>query len=179
VDQTTNAFLQRLQDKQEIHESIMRYCRGVDRRDPDLIASAFHPDATDDHGSFTAVGDAIVPTILNMSAQHSVRSMHFIGNELIEINGDVGIVETYFLALLLTVRDGQELTRIRCGRHIDRFERRSGEWRIAKRIVVDELDRIDPVGETIAGRDSFHLGERSRDDPIFTMLDSMQSPPDR
>lgn len=39
--------LRLLEDRQAIHEVILRYCRGVDRSDPDLILSAFHDDAID------------------------------------------------------------------------------------------------------------------------------------
>ncbi|WP_221890845.1 nuclear transport factor 2 family protein [Microbispora sp. KK1-11] len=34
-------------DQQEIHEVVLRYCRGVDRLDMDLVRSAYHPDAID------------------------------------------------------------------------------------------------------------------------------------
>jgi hypothetical protein len=39
-------------DKQEITEVIYRFARAIDRCDKQLIASVFHPGATDDHGSF-------------------------------------------------------------------------------------------------------------------------------
>lgn len=41
--------LQELLDRQAIYDVMMRYCRGVDRFDADLITSAYHPDARDDH----------------------------------------------------------------------------------------------------------------------------------
>ena len=77
-----DAMLQELHDKQAIHDAVMRYCRGVDRLDPVLLASAYHPDAYDDHGSWYQgdiagfvewvmkeyqVHTAIMTTILNES----------------------------------------------------------------------------------------------------------------
>ena len=41
-----------LQDRQEIHNCIIRYSRGVDRLDRELLLSVYHPDAIDDHGMF-------------------------------------------------------------------------------------------------------------------------------
>jgi hypothetical protein len=39
-----------MRDKQSIYEVLVRYCRGVDRCDEDLIRSTFHDDSYDDHG---------------------------------------------------------------------------------------------------------------------------------
>ena len=35
-----------------IRQAALRYCRGVDRLDAELMRSAYHDDATDDHGVF-------------------------------------------------------------------------------------------------------------------------------
>ena len=54
LDEKTERALRVLLDKQEIHEVLMRYCRGIDRCDAELLHSVYHPDATDDHGLFKA-----------------------------------------------------------------------------------------------------------------------------
>ena len=41
-----------LLDREAIREAMGRYCRGIDRLDVDLIRSAYHEDAFDDHGPF-------------------------------------------------------------------------------------------------------------------------------
>ena len=38
-------------DRQAIHNVIVRYCRGVDRSDPDLVLTAFHEDVIDNHNN--------------------------------------------------------------------------------------------------------------------------------
>ena len=48
--------LEQLIDLENIKNVARRYCRGVDRLDPDEMKSAYWPDATDDHGVF--VGNA-------------------------------------------------------------------------------------------------------------------------
>ena len=58
IDEMTNsqkqmnaieARLRLIEDRQAIHDVIVRYCRGVDRSDPDMVAAAFHDDAIDNH----------------------------------------------------------------------------------------------------------------------------------
>src|SRR5216683_16224 len=50
MDADLEARLRVIADQQEIHDLLVRYCRGVDRRDPRLILDAFHEDGTDGHG---------------------------------------------------------------------------------------------------------------------------------
>ena len=40
----------------EIRRRLLEYCRGIDRCDAALVASVYHPDGTDDHGSFVGLG---------------------------------------------------------------------------------------------------------------------------
>lgn len=44
------AELRTLLDRAQIHDALMRYSRGVDRGDGELVVSCFHPDATLDMG---------------------------------------------------------------------------------------------------------------------------------
>ncbi len=41
--QTTEQAIREFLDRQEILDCIHRYCRGVDRLDAELLASAYHP----------------------------------------------------------------------------------------------------------------------------------------
>ena len=38
-----------LRNRQEIHDCVQRFCRGIDRNDKELALSAYHPDAVDFH----------------------------------------------------------------------------------------------------------------------------------
>ena len=42
--------LQALLDRQAIADVLNAYCRAIDRADLDLLAAAYHSDATEDHG---------------------------------------------------------------------------------------------------------------------------------
>jgi hypothetical protein len=170
VNAELESKLRTLIDKDEIHGVLMQYCRGVDRAVGELIEASFHEDGIDDHGYFKVAGaKAIADTIIGRIRTGSVASMHLIGNETIELEGDLAIVESYFLALLHEERDGGEFTRIRCARYLDRMERRAGRWGIAYRVVVDEWDRVDPVEGHVVGRELFHRGQRSTEDIVFRL----------
>ena len=41
----TDARLARLADRLEIRDVVYRYCRGIDRREYDLVRSCYHHDA--------------------------------------------------------------------------------------------------------------------------------------
>ena len=52
LDPSLEQRLRALVDRQAIHDVILRYCRGVDRMDRELLLAAYHSDAIDDHGLF-------------------------------------------------------------------------------------------------------------------------------
>jgi hypothetical protein len=61
---------------------------------------------------------------------------------------------------------GPERDFVAYGRYIDRMERRQGEWRIARRKMVMDFMRTDPVpaGDPGLGSGS---GARDRSDPSY------------
>ena len=157
------AELRALLDRAQIHDVLMRYSRGVDRGDGELVVSCFHPEATLDLGRGPMSAAALAEGITNMTA---TGAMHFIGNEYVEVDGDAAYSETYFISYATITGQDQPATRSRGGRYLDRFERRDGEWKIARRLLVDEWSRLDdlPAPPAPPGR----VGLRSKDDPVYT-----------
>jgi hypothetical protein len=144
------ARLRLIEDRQAIHDVIIRYCRGVDRSDPDLVLSAFHDDAIDNHfGAVLPFREAIGTLKAARSADgrptSKTTSMHNICNVLIELEGDVARCETYVTVIVRIPHEGGAIDWTHAGRYVDRFERRQGEWRIAYRTVVYDLERFDAV----------------------------------
>ena len=60
---------QRLLDERAIHRCLLDYCRGVDRGDPELVASVYHADGTDDHGSFKGLGSDFAIYVTDAAAR--------------------------------------------------------------------------------------------------------------
>lgn len=158
--------IRELLDKQEIRDVLIRYCRGIDRLDPDLINSVYHPDATDSHGPAPG-GDFGKLFIAHM--QHCDRSLHSISNETIEIDGDVARCETYVHAVHYndyTFKDEGEGTTAShvYARYNDRFERRNGEWKIASRVALVESRQTERL---TVPRPAQSVSLRSRNDPSY------------
>lgn len=162
-DAALHPQLQVLLDKEAIRDVLYRYCRGVDRSDHELMASAFHPGAIANINGVDHVADELAE---NVTSTFRSGGQHFYTNILIEVEGDVAYSETYWISVSLVDRDGAEHSRIRGARAIDRFERRNHEWRIAARQVVDEWSRLDQVKETVAGTGAVR-GLPCPDDPVY------------
>ena len=163
--------LQELLDKEEIRQAMYSYARGTDRCHRELIEAGYHDDAWDHHGNFQGDRDFVVDTIAaNLGG--ATNSMHHLGNILIELLGDLANVETYFMACQTLEQEGKSYTRMRAGRYLDRFERRDGRWRIARRMVIDDWSRLD---ELVAVAPSVtagcRLGTRDTNDASYQLSD--------
>ncbi len=158
--------LRALLDEREIRAVLMRYCRGVDRLDEELIRSCYHPDSTDDHGMYKGPGLEFGAYCVKALRESTAATLHTLGQSLIELDGDTARCETYVVAYHRRNHDGGEVIETFGGRYVDRLERRDGAWKIADRIVVREWDkkeRVDPMFPP--GR--FQEGIRSRKDLAF------------
>lgn len=126
--------LQGLLDREAIRDCLYRYCRGIDRADEAALRSAYWEDATDCHGAWNGSASGFIEQALR-KLREGGRRVHQINNVLIELHGEVAAVESAFLALQAAASMPERETFL-CGRYVDRFERRAGQWRIAARTVV-------------------------------------------
>ena len=134
--------LEELSARAQIHDVLLRYCRGLDRVDMELVRGAFHKDAWIQFPKSLHVGTADgFFEFLSKEMPRFVRTQHFLGNSLIEFDGpDVAYVETYLHA----DHQGSD-THHWTGsfvklwaRYLDRFEQRDDVWLIARReLLVD------------------------------------------
>jgi len=127
--------MQRLIDKDAINDALLRYCRGVDRADRELMLSAYHPDAYDEHGVSEGDPETFVSWALNFHGETQTRHQHSISNVNIDLDGDTAHVESYY-CFWGANREGPPT--LAFGRYIDRFERRNHKWAIAHRVCVNE-----------------------------------------
>ena len=137
--------IQELLDKQAIAETVYRYCRGVDRLDAAEILSAYFDDGYDDHGELKGTAAEFVAQLIPLLRERYLSTSHNICNQLIEIDGDAALCESYLIAVHLTASDGQQYQEVVYGRYVDRLERRGGEWRIVHRVVVLDSRNTKPV----------------------------------
>jgi hypothetical protein len=154
----TDADIDELVSRKNIHDVLTRYCRAIDRCDLELLRSVYWADAIDDHGTFSGnawdFADYVIPAL-----QASFEAtMHAITNVHMEVAGDVACTECYVIAYhkfrgdrgaAETIFGDRYVAQFDWsaphgvpqqfffgGRYLDRFERRGGEWRIFQRTVV-------------------------------------------
>jgi SnoaL-like domain len=175
----------RLLDKELIRETMCRYARGVDRRDYDLVRSVYHTDAFDDHGTYKGDVNGLIEWIARRHATIE-QSMHILCNSLIEfLSEDAAVSETYVIVSQRYPAEAKEtiqawvgdkevaanerLAVVMYARMIDRFERRTNEWKIARRVVVIEQTdwKLVPARE---GASSSVEQVRGPDDALYEFL---------
>lgn len=137
MSDAADALLRELLDRTAIQDVLLRYARGVDRRDLDLVASCFTPDATYE-GALArgTIADALARLRDRMARYDS--TMHFIGNQLIEIRGDLANSETYAIAYHRLTEAGEVKLFTVGVRYLDELTRDAGVWRIRRRVVKTE-----------------------------------------
>jgi hypothetical protein len=172
-----DAQLQELLDKQEIHDVLMRYCRGVDRRDVAIVRSIYHPDSHDDHGYWRGNGLDFAAFVVDRLTKANSATTHSVTNVLVEVDGNVAHCESQVVATL--VRRGDPVTVDAMGaRYLDRMTRREGHWRIQERTVVLDWHRTERWQATAPPipLDGFLRGGTHPDDPLYAFLPGPAAP---
>ena len=144
----TQSKLEAMMSKFEIQEVLMRYGRGVDRADEEMLKSCYHLDAIEEHSSaYQGPAHAYIEGAVGRIREMGTMA-HYICNVHIELEGDIAYVEAYVLTFLRISRDGEDFDTLTGGRVADRFERRDDEWKIAHRKIVLDWNRDAPSQET-------------------------------
>jgi ketosteroid isomerase-like protein len=159
------AFVMRQKDRQEIHDCLLRYSRGVDRADKALMMSAYHPDALDEHGIAQGGPEEFCDWAIGYHGEHQIQHQHIVANHTVDLDGDVAHAETYYV---LFAENRQGPPSLSFGRYVDRLEKRDGVWAIAHRVCVNEkttalveIEMPEPWGSMLK---SAGPSRRDRDD---------------
>jgi hypothetical protein len=166
--------LRLIADRHEIHQVLLRYCRGVDRGDADMISSVYHEGAADPHGphQFRDAKSELAALAVSRFDALAGAAQHHITNCLIELDGDHAQVETYVVAYNPTrLQDGSEVLSVIGARWLDRFERRDRRWGIAERTVVIDWSRKDIPGDDWPDAAHYPAPGRREADPSYDLFD--------
>jgi hypothetical protein len=166
MDQAMQTAVQALLDKEAIRECFLRYMRGIDRLDVELIKSAFHRDAIDNHTREVrgSIGDMLAWWLPQQPEREATQ--HFVTNQTIDLDGDIAHVESYFFVFIK--QKAQETGSLVGGRYADRFERRDGAWKIALRVVIPEwLADADARNTQWVSQSGAAPGTRDASDPSY------------
>lgn len=162
-----DSVLDVLASEQAIRGLILRYCRGVDRLDWDMVASVFWPDAKLTYGASQTPAQFIAGAKIGLPLY--ALTQHSVSNVLIEVNGDRAEGEAYCLARhrSAATQSAPAEDFLWGGRYVDRYERRSGEWRISRRVVVHEWTKLEAVDAVWPNAAAFTQGRRDRSDVVY------------
>ncbi|MGE3935454.1 MAG: nuclear transport factor 2 family protein [Rhodospirillaceae bacterium] len=167
-------FIDELEARTEITDAVLRFVRGVDRQDWALARSTYHDDAVDEHGFFTGPPDEFLALVERMHAQQQ-HSMHVMTNMLIEFAAaDRALVETYVIVFqrfgpdAAGVKPGTAGSRkIATARYLDRFEKRAGAWKVARRTLVFGDGQDFPLEAPVSFPPGFAEQRHGMDDPLY------------
>ncbi|MFK8043035.1 nuclear transport factor 2 family protein [Congregibacter sp.] len=159
-----------MMSKQEIHDVLARYARGVDRADAELLGSCYFDDAIEEHGP-NYNGNAMDYIAGAMERLRLMGEMaHYVCNSHIELDGDTAWVESYVITFARFAGESGDVDTLTGGRLCDRFERREGEWKIAHRRITFDWNNDMPsnqgwcLGMFDTQAPGFHYGRKDRED---------------
>lgn len=129
---------------------IAALARGEDRRDADIIAGCFWPDASVDFGIFAGSFDEYLAWVVPGAPSIPV-TLHTLGQSLIRLAGATATVETHVTAYHRIDFGQAEHDVFLGGRYLDTVERRGGEWRIASRAMLYDWSQDMGVSTDFSG----------------------------
>ena len=130
----TSLTLEQLSDRAEIYDNVMRYAKGLDTRNWEMVRSCFTPNV---YASYNAreLGRGVEKIMQMVKPLEKMKvTTHFMGNQLIALHGASADVETYCIAYLVSSQDGKDTVMIRGLRYIDEFVKQGGQWLTSSRI---------------------------------------------
>jgi len=158
-------FLEELEARTAIEDCLKKFARAVDRQDWKAARKAYHDGAFDDHGFFKGPPDAFLAHIEKLHAVQR-HSMHFNTNVLIEFQSkERAFVETY--VLVLQRFDDRRVTA--SARYLDSFEKRNGQWRVARRTLVFGDTVPEPMKEPPRFPEGFTVQKHDMTDVLYSL----------
>lgn len=160
--------LSELLAKEEIRELALLYCRGVDRKDMELLRTLYTRDGWDSHGvHFDGPANEYVD-FLEKSLQQVRIGAHYVCNHLIAINGSEAEGEVYALGFhQMPDANGGLIEDFVGVRYLDRYRIEDGRWRFASRDVQFDLASqlplpalLSPMASSEADKSYSVLGSR-------------------
>jgi hypothetical protein len=135
MDPELERKMRELVDRQEIWDLLLKFARGLDRLDVDMVRSIYWDDAIEDHHGFIGTPDGFIEWANDLSRRLFRVQHHVMTNFTCEIDGDDAFSETYYTFISENFEPPHLLS---VGRYADHFQRRGGVWKIANRVTMIE-----------------------------------------
>lgn len=138
--------LAELLDREKIRSCLARLARGEDRRNAELIAGSYWPQAIIDYGIFAGTFDEYLAWVVPGSTDIPV-TQHVLGQSVIEHYADTALVETQVLAYHRVAAESSHCDTMIGGRYLDWMDKVCNDWRISRRTMV--YDWVQDLGESV------------------------------
>ena len=129
-------------EKLSIIDVVQSWALYRDTGDWEGLRSTVHPDAHMTATWFDGNFEDFI-TSVQASWRKGSKSQHFLGGSVAQIKGSKAIAQTRMSIMVRGTLDNQEVDITCTGRFYDRVEKRDGKWKILKRNVIYEKDRMD------------------------------------
>jgi uncharacterized protein (TIGR02246 family) len=121
-------------DRQELRGLVDRYAQSADRRDRKEFAAGFSVDGVlVVGGGREIVGREAIGNVLEHLERTYVRTMHFVGNHVVDFVGDGAEGETYCIAHHIYSDDEGERDTSMFIRYHDFYARTAEGWKMSRR----------------------------------------------
>ena len=152
-----------------VRQVIYSYCRGIDRRDADIIGGAFWPDANITLGSiYHGPPAGFVDVAMGFMGMFAA-TRHDVGNVVMS-HADNGIgFEAYVQAWHWQDTAGKQLVVL--GRYVGRATQRNGHWRIMEQSeLIDWGEERSVDAAWFVANAELEKGRRDREDASYRWL---------
>lgn len=142
------------EEQHALHDLVLRYAQGADRRDYAGVGALFVPDGRiagyrGDPGQgdplYSLDGRAAIVEGLAGLEQFE-KTFHLVGNHRVEIRGSEATGETYCTAHHIHRVDSEPWDRTMAIRYQDRFACEPGGWLFVERVLAIDWEREAPLG---------------------------------
>lgn len=168
ASQVDPAAVQALVDEQAVRNVHLRYCRGIDRQDWELVASCFHEGGVDNHGMYNGSYEGFIEFAKEFVAA-AETCLHIVGNQLVDLDGDTAWHEAtcLYYERANPTESTPRYDRTVYFRYFDKMERREGRWGIVDRSVLVDGEQQSPVHDPLLPIPTWHFGSTDRSDPTY------------
>jgi hypothetical protein len=132
-------------DRVELRALVDRYGVAADSRDRERFGGVFTQNGVLSMGSTELQGRDVIPSILDYLDAHYPRSMHFMGNHDVVLDGDRAQGTVYCRAHHLTRRGEDASSTVMTIRYVDDYVRTGEGWLIAHRTLNFDWEEERPV----------------------------------
>jgi hypothetical protein len=130
----TDDTLTQLLDERAVRGVMLRYALGVDDRDWERVRGCFAADAAVQGTGYSGARDEYLAH-LRVGVERFGVTMHTIGNQVVEIDGDAARTETDLIARHFVDEAGTDEVLVLGVRYLDRLRRAGDDWVVVHREV--------------------------------------------